>query len=106
MLPEKVLVEYTGDYKLDGKGTDYERILNTFLGGPYEKVIVKVEQADGRLYLTTTAAPKAELFWKAKDQFDASFCDTQLYFGRDETGKVISVRFLSREGQEIKGVRA
>lgn len=105
-LPAAVLTEYTGSYVLSVKGTDYERILNTFLGGPYKKVIMTVDQQDGLLYLTTTAAPRAELFWKAKDQFDASsFYDTQLYFGRDESGKVMNVLFRSREGQEIKGVR-
>lgn len=106
-LPEKVLAEYTGEYVLQVKGTDYEQILNKYLGGPYDKVTMQVEQQDGLLYLTTMNALKAELFWKAKDQFDASsFYDTVLTFGRNATGKVVSATFRSRDGEELHGTRA
>ncbi|ADB39893.1 protocatechuate 3,4-dioxygenase [Spirosoma linguale] len=105
-LPAKVLADYTGEYVLQAKGTDYEQLLNTFLGGPYDKVTMQVEQQDGLLYLTTTKAPKAELFWKAKDQFDAaSFYDTVLTFGRNAAGKVVSATFRARDGQELHGTR-
>ncbi len=106
-VPEKVLAEYVGDYTLNLKGTNYERILNTFLGGPYEKATAMIEQQGGLLYLTTPNAPKAELFWKAKDQFDAaSFYDTMLSFGRDAAGRVTSVTFRARDGKELTGTRA
>ena len=106
VLPEKVLAEYTGEYVLNVNGTNYERILNSFLGGPYQKVVMTIGQQDGLLYLTTLNAPKAELFWKAKDEFDAaSFYDTMLFFGRDAAGKVTSATFRTRKGEEVKGTR-
>lgn len=107
VLPEKVLAEYTGQYALQVNGTYYEYILKNFLGGPFEKVVMTVEQQEGRLYLTTPNAPKAELFWKVKDQFDAaSFYDTILTFGRNGAGTVTSVLFKSRDGAELNGTRA
>ena len=106
-VAEKVLAEYVGTYALNFKGTDYEYLLNTYLGGPYEKAMATIEQQDGLLYLTTTKAPKAELFWQAKDQFDAaSFYDTILTFGRDAAGKVDSVTFRARDGNVLTGKRA
>lgn len=105
-VPDKVLAEYRGNYDLQFKGTYYERILTNFLGGPYEKVVMKVENEGGLLYFTFPAAPKAELFWKAKDQFDAaSFYDTKLFFGRDAAGKVSEVTFKFRDGKEMKGMK-
>lgn len=106
-LPHKVLAEYTGEYVLQVKGTSYEQLLNQFLGGPYDRVTMQVEQQDGLLYLTTKNALKAELFWKAKDQFDAaSFYDTMLTFGRNAAGKVMSATFRARDGEELHGTRA
>ena len=106
-VPQKVLAEYVGVYALNTKGTYYEYILNTFLGGPYDKATATIEQQDGLLYLTTLNAPKAELLWQAKDQFDAvSFYDTILFFGRDAIGKVTSVTFRARDGKELTGQRA
>ncbi len=106
-VPQKVLAEYVGVYALNTKGTYYEYILNTFLGGPYDKATATIEQQDGLLYLTTLNAPKAELPWQAKDQFDAvSFYDTILFFGRDAIGKVTSVTFRARDGKELSGQRA
>ena len=106
-VAEKVLAEYVGTYALNFKGTDYEYLLNTYLGGPFEKAMATIEQQDGLLYLTTPKAPKTELFWQAKDQFDAaSFYDTILTFGRDPAGKVDSVTFRARDGNVLTGKRA
>lgn len=108
-VPQKVLAEYVGNYNLNTKGTDYEYILNTYLGGPFDKATATIEAQDGLLYLTTPNAPKAELFWQAKDQFDASaFYDTILTFGRDAAGKVASITFRLRDGKEgmLTGTRA
>ncbi|GAB4041355.1 dioxygenase family protein [Spirosoma gilvum] len=106
-VPEKVLAEYVGNYELNVKGKGYESVLKNYLGGPYEKVTVSVSSEGGLLYLTTTNAPKAELFWKAKDHFDAAaFYDRELFFTRDAMGKVSGLTFRSRKGEEMTGTRA
>ena len=106
-LPEKVLAEYVGSYELNVQGKGYESVLKNFLGGPFEKVLVSVSSEGGLLYLTTTNAPKAELFWKAKDHFDAaSFYDKELFFTRDTAGNVAGLMFRSRKGEEMAGTRA
>lgn len=105
-LPEKVLAEYVGNYELDVKGKGYESVLKTYLGGPFEKVTASVSNEGGLLYLTTTNAPKAELFWKAKDHFDAaSFYDRELLFTRNSMGKVVGLTFRSKKGEEMQGKR-
>lgn len=105
-LPDKVLAEYVGTYELDVKGKGYESLLNNFLGGPFEKVTALISNEGGLLYLTTPNAPPAELFWKAKDHFDAaSFYDKELRFTRDPMGKVVGLMFRSKKGEEMMGKR-
>ncbi len=105
-VPEKVLAEYTGKYDLHFKGTYYERMLTNFLGGPYEKAVMSIENEGNILYNTTLGAPKSELLWKAKDHFNASsFYTTELFFKRDASGRVNEVIFKWRSGGEMKGIR-
>jgi protocatechuate 3,4-dioxygenase, beta subunit len=105
-VPEKVLAEYVGRYDLNFKGTYYEYILTNFLGGPHEKAEINIVHENGLMYLTTKVAPKAELFWKAKDTFDSSaFYDSELFFERNNTGKINSITFKWKLGKEMKGIK-
>jgi len=105
-VPEKVLAEYTGKYELQYKDTFLEKPVNEMLGGPYEKIIMTVENDGNLLYFSLPFAPKTELFWKAKDQFDAiSFYSTELFFIRDGAGKVNEVNFKWDFGENTKGIR-
>ena len=105
-VPEKVLAEYTGQYELQYRGTFLEKPINDMVGRPYEKMIMTVENEGNLLYFSLPFAPKTELFWKAKDHFDAiSFYSTELFFIRDGAGKVNEVKFKWDFGENTKGVR-
>lgn len=105
-VPEKVLAEYTGKYELQYKGTFLEKPVNEAFGGPYEKIIMDVENEGSQLYFNLPFAPKTELFWKAKDQFDAvSFYSTELFFIRDSSGKINEINFKWDFGENTKGTR-
>lgn len=105
-VPAKVLAEYTGEYELQYKGTFLEKAVNDMLGGPYEKVIMTVENKGDLLYFSWPCFPKSELFWKAKDQFNASSLGpAELFFLRDVSGKVNEVNFKWNFGENTKGKR-
>lgn len=88
-VPARVLAEYNGEYVLDYKGTPTEDFVNAMLGGPYEKVIMKVENEGDLLYFTLPFAPKTQAIWKEKDVFDSnSFFRSSLRFLRNEHGEV------------------
>ncbi len=105
-IPEKVLAEYNGNYELQYKGTPHEGFINELLGGPYEKVVMNVENDGSLLYFTLPFAPKSEIFWKAKDRFDAgSFFRAELQFLRDATGKVSGFAFKWEGEQDLSGTK-
>jgi protocatechuate 3,4-dioxygenase beta subunit len=105
-VPEKVLAEYAGKYELQYKNTFLEKPVNELFGGPYEKIILTVENEGTQLYFTVPFAPKIQVFWKAKDRFDAvSFHSTELYFFRDSSGKVNELNLKWPSGENTKGTR-
>ncbi|MEO8621173.1 MAG: intradiol ring-cleavage dioxygenase [bacterium] len=90
-VPEKVLKEYTGMYDLQFKGTIVEK-LQSYVGGPYERMSLQIEHAGSQVYMTLPFTPKIEMVWSQKDEFKAlAFFHSSIRFTRNQSGKVDSL---------------
>jgi protocatechuate 3,4-dioxygenase, beta subunit len=102
-VPGKVLAEYSGNYDLQFKETDFESFVNKTVGGPYEKIIMEISNEDNQIYMTLPFSPRSEILWSQKDAFTAwSFYHSTLKFNRNADGKV-SELVLTWFGLDITG---
>lgn len=100
-LPEKVLMEYNGNYNLKFKEEPFEDMLNSLLNGPYQSITVDVSNKGEQLFFNLPFAPVTEVLWKSKDRFDAtSFYRSDVVFKRDNTGKVTKMIFEFQDGMK------
>ncbi|MEZ4826625.1 MAG: protocatechuate 3,4-dioxygenase [Bacteroidia bacterium] len=88
-VPETVLQEYNGAYKLDiAEEHPFMQFLRS-VDVTDENIMVQVSNEGRQLYIQMTSTPRAEVFWVAKDQFNAkAVYDTMLTFLRNDEGKV------------------
>lgn len=92
-VPEKVLAEYTGRYQFQVKeDDDFLRWIRS-MGIADDPIWVDLKAEENRLFMVMPFTPKAEVFWKSKDTFDAvSFYRSVLVFQRNGAGKVTGLK--------------
>jgi protocatechuate 3,4-dioxygenase, beta subunit len=104
-VPGKVLAEYSGNYELQYKGTQFEEFVNKTVGGPYDKIILSVENEGNQIYMTLPFSPKSEILWSKKDEFKAwAFYHSYLSFNRNAQGKITDL-ILTWYGLDIQGIK-
>ena len=98
-VPEKVLAEYTGRYHFQSKEEDGFLKWLRSMDIKEDPIWADIHAEGNQLFITMSFAPKAEVFWKAKDTFDAvAFYRSTLTFQRNDTGKVERLA-LKSEGE-------
>lgn len=105
-VPEKVLKEYVGTYDLQFKGTIVEK-LQSYVGGPYDEIPLKIENEGTQVYMTLPFAPRTEITWFQKDEFRAwAFFRSSIRFVRDQSGAIANIELHYGVGNNIiKGIR-
>lgn len=105
-VPEKVLKDYVGIYDLEFKGTILEK-LQSYVGGPYEKISLKIENEGTQVYMTLPFTPRTEIIWSQKDEFQAwAFFRSSIRFVRDQSGAIANLELHYGLGNNvIRGIR-
>ena len=105
-VPEKVLKDYVGTYDLEFKGTILEK-LQSYVGGPYEKISLKIENEGTQVYMTLPFTPRTEIIWSQKDEFQAwAFFRSSIRFVRDQSGAIANLELHYGLGNNvIRGIR-
>jgi len=105
-VPDKVLKDYIGTYDLEFKGTILEK-LQSYVGGPYDEISLKIENEGTQVYMTLPFAPRTEIIWTKKDEFQAwAFFRSSIRFVRDQSGAIANIELHYGLGNNIiRGVR-
>jgi protocatechuate 3,4-dioxygenase, beta subunit len=105
-VPEKVLKDYVGTYDLEFKGTILEK-LQSYVGGPYDEISLKIENEGTQVYMTLPFAPRTEIIWTKKDEFQAwAFFRSSIHFVRDQSGAIANIELHYGLGNNIiRGMR-
>ena len=106
-VPASTLAEYDGTYELDLAEESPMMGWLREIGVTEEKILVTVSHEERQLFAELTSTPKAEVFWKSKDTFDAySHYSSTMSFTRNDEGLVAGIRLQipgPEEGMIILG---
>jgi protocatechuate 3,4-dioxygenase beta subunit len=105
-VPEKVLAEYTGRYHFQLKEEDGFLKWLRSMDIKENPIWADIHAEGDQLFITMSFAPKAEVFWKAKDTFDAvAFYRSTLIFQRNDMGKVERLALKSGGEDDLIAVK-
>ena len=105
-VPEKVLTEYTGRYHFQlSEEDEFVKWLRS-MDIKDDPIWVDIDAGGNQLFMTMSFAPKAEVFWQAKDTFNAvAFYRSTLFFQRNNAGRVERLALKSEGEGEIIAVK-
>lgn len=105
-LPEKVLKEYTGKYRLKNAPFDMQAFLKTTMGISMTGFDLEITNKKDQLFITLSFYPTIEIVWTAKDEFECwSFSNTYIQFTRAQNGKVIGLRLHFDEDRYVEALK-
>ena len=105
-LPEKVLKEYTGKYKLQNAPFDMQSFVKKTMGISITGFDFEITSKKDQLFITLSFYPTIEMVWTAKDEFECwSFSNTYIRFTREDKGKVIGLRLHFDEDRYVEATK-